>query len=283
MSNYEDSPKSIKYHVKQYLHKHRDRFAGKTVVDMPAGNGVTSRILKDIGAMPMAYDLFPEYFNVDGLTCRRADILEGLPLDARSADFAICQEGIEHFSDQFKALKAFNRVLKPGGGLIITTPNYSNLRARMSYFLSESERFNSIMPPNEIDSIWMNKQDINNEIYFGHIFLIGVQKLRVLARLSGFKIKHIQFTRLKTTSLLLFIFTYPFIVLSNYITYRKHLNKDKGYDLEFQREIYREIYKLSINPKILLDGHLFVEFEKIAECDEVMGGLKSVHGEFGTT
>lgn len=283
MADYEDSPKSIKYHVKQYLLKHRERFAGKTVVDMPAGNGVTSRILKEVGAVPLAFDLFPEYFNVDGLSCERADILEGLPLEKHAADFAICQEGIEHFSDQFKALKAFNLVLKPGGGLIITTPNYSNLRARMSYFLSESERFNSIMPPNEIDSIWMNKQDISNEIYFGHIFLIGIQKLRVLARLAGFKIKHIQFTRVKTTSLLLFVFTYPFIVLSNYITYRKHLNKDKGYDREFQHEIYREIYKLSINPKILLDGHLFVEFEKVAESDEVMQALKSVHGEFGTT
>lgn len=283
MSEYEDNPKSIKYHVKQYLLRHRKRFAGKTVVDMPAGNGVTAKILKDIGAKPLAFDLFPEYFTVEGIKCERADILEGLPMADGSADYAICQEGIEHFSDQFKALKSFNRVLKPGGGLIITTPNYSNLRARMSYFLSESERFNSIMPPNEIDSIWMNKQDISNEIYFGHIFLIGIQKLRVLARLAGFRIKHIQPTRVKTTSLLLFIFTYPFIVASNYLTYRKNLKKDKGYDPEFQKEVYREIYQLSISAKVLLDGHLFVEFEKIAECDAVMQDLKSVHDDFGTT
>ena len=52
----------------------------------------------------------------------------------------------------------------------MTTPNYSNLRAKMSYLLSESERFNSIIAPNELDSIWMSKQDITNEIYYGHIY-----------------------------------------------------------------------------------------------------------------
>ncbi len=280
---YEDNPKSIKYHVKKYLTANKKRIEGKFFVDLPAGNGVTSKIIKDLGGRPLAYDLFPEYFNVEGIVCERANVFEEIPLKNDHADFLICQEGIEHFSDQFKALKEFNRVLKPGGSLIITTPNYSNLRARFSYFLSESERFNSIMPPNEIDSIWMSKQDISSEIYFGHVFLIGIQKLRVLAKLSGFKIKHIQFTRLKTTSLLLLVLTYPLIFLSNYITYRKNVNKNKGYDAAFQKEVYKEIFRLSINPKIMVDGHLFVEFEKEKNAEEVMSNLKSVHKEFGTT
>jgi len=67
----------------------------------------------------------------------------------------------------------------------------------------------------------MSNKAITSEIYFGHVFLIGVQKLRVLAKLAGFKIKHIQFTRLKTTSLFIFPFAYPFIFLSSYFTYLK--------------------------------------------------------------
>lgn len=283
MKSHEDNPKSIKFHIKKYILAHRNRFENKKVVDLPAGNGITCKLLKEIGAEPIAFDLFPEYFQVEGVECQRANILDRIPMDDKVADFVICQEGIEHFTDQFKSLTEFNRILKMNGSLIITTPNYSNLRARMSYYLSESERFNSIMPPNEIDSIWMNDQKITSEVYFGHVFLIGIQKLRVLARLSGFKIKHIQFTRLKTTSLALLIFTYPFILLSNFITYRKNLNKNKGYDKEFQREVYREIYKLSINLKLLVDGHLFVEFEKTEDFDKVMSGLKSVHDKFGDT
>lgn len=283
MKKYEENPKSIKYHVKRYLIKNKERFKGKKFVDIPAGNGVTSKILKDIGAIPIAFDLFPEYFNVPGLTCQRANVLDNIPLEQETVDYVICQEGIEHFTDQFKAFQEFNRVLKRGGSLIITTPNYSNLRARLSYFLSESERFNSIMPPNEIDSIWMSNQQITQEIYFGHVFLIGIQKLRVLAKLSGFKIKHIQFTRLKTTALLILIFTYPFIFISYLINYLKNVRKEKGYQKSYQKEVYKEIFKLGINPKIMVDGHLFVEFIKEKETDEVLKGLKSVHKEFGTT
>ncbi len=283
MKNYEDNPVSIKYHVKKYLIKNKDRIKGKTVVDLPAGNGVTCKILKDLGAVPVAFDLFPEYFNIEGLVCERANVLERIPMENGKADFVICQEGIEHFTDQFKAFKEFNRILKKDGSLIITTPNYSNLRARLSYFLSESERFNSIMPPNEIDSIWMSNEKISSEIYFGHVFLIGMQKLRVLAKLSGFKIRHIQFTRLKTTSLFILLFTYPFILLSNWITYLKNVRKNKGFDKQYQKEVYKEIFRLSINPKLLVDGHLFVEFTKVKESEEVLAGLKSVHKEFGLT
>lgn len=283
MTPHEDNPKSIKFHVKNYIRENAKFLSGKKVVDMPAGNGITCRMLRDAGAIPMPFDLFPEYFNIEELECKRANVLEGIPLGDKSVDVIICQEGIEHFTDQFKALTEFNRILRPGGKLIITTPNYSNMRARMSYFLSESERFNSIMPPNEIDSIWMNKQDISNEIYFGHIFLIGAQKLRVLGKLSGFRIQHIRFTRLKSTAFFIFIFTYPFIYLSNWYTYRKHLRKNKGYDREFQSATYKEVFDLSVNPRVLLDSHLFVEFIKEKETAEVMQGLKSVHKEFGTT
>ena len=281
--DYTENPRSIKYHVKKYLTKHKLRFTGKKVIDFPAGNGITTNILQHIGADPIPYDLFPEYFKVDSLKCLQANISEGIPEESKSADFVLCQEGIEHFSDQLGSFKEFNRILKKGGGLIITTPNYSNLRAKLSYLLSESERFNSIIAPNELDSIWMSDKKLTNEIYYGHIFLIGVLKLRCFAKLSGFKIKHIQFTRLKPTSGLLMFLFYPFILISNWITYRKRLRKNKDFDEQTKREVYKEIFDLSINPKILTDGHLFIEFEKEKEVDEVANDLKSVHKQFGTT
>jgi len=280
---HEDNPKSIKYYVKKYLLTNKNFYSGKKVVDFPAGNGITSRILKEIGAIPVALDLFPEYFEIENIKCERANIRDGLPIENKMADALICQEGIEHFSDQYKALREFNRVLKNNGTLLITTPNYSNLRARLSYLLSESERFNSTMPPNELDSIWMSRQEVTNEIYFGHIFLIGIQKLRVLAKLSGFKLKIIHSTRVKSTSLLLFPFIYPFILLSNWISYRKNMKKNKDYDAKTKKEIYGEIFKLSINPKILVSGNLMVEFIKEQDYENVAQGLRSKHNKFGIT
>ncbi len=280
---YEDNPKSIKYYVKRYLLLNKDFYKGKKVIDFPAGNGITTRILKEIGANPIPMDLFPEYFEIDGVECLRANIIDGLPAENKTVDALICQEGIEHFSDQFGAFKEFNRVLKSGGILLITTPNYSSLRSKLSYLLSESERFNSIMPPNELDSIWMLKQDSNNEIYFGHIFLIGIQKLRALAKLSGFKIKKYHFTRIKTTSLFLFPIFYPFILLSNFINYKKNMAKNKDYDYETKKMVYGEIFKLAINPKILVGGSLMVEFTKDQDYEDVSKGLRSKHKEFGLT
>ena len=156
--DYEDNTNSVKYYVKRYLLNNKGNIVGKKVVDLPAGNGITSRIVKDIGGEPIPFDLFPEYFRVDGVECRRANIADGIPLSDDYADILLCQEGVEHFSDQLGAFREFNRVLKNGGKLLITTPNYSNLRAKLSYLLSESERFGSILPPNEIDSIWMSNQ-----------------------------------------------------------------------------------------------------------------------------
>ncbi len=136
---HEDNPKSIKYYVKRFFLRESSRFSNKTVVDFPAGNGVTSKLLKSIGANPLAFDLFPEYFNVEGLTCQRADINTGIPIADESVDAVMSQEGIEHFENQLLVLSEFNRILKVGGSLIITTPNYSNLIGRLSFLLSENE------------------------------------------------------------------------------------------------------------------------------------------------
>ncbi len=280
---YEDNPQSIKYYVKRYFLAHREFYKGKKVVDFPAGNGVTSRILKEIGAEPIPLDLFPEYFRVEGLECQQSNIREGIPLEDHSADALVCQEGIEHFSDQYMALQEFSRVLKMGGTLLLTTPNYSNLRSRLSYLLMESERFNSIMPPNELDSIWMSQQHLTHEVYFGHIFLIGIQKLRVLAKLSGFRIKECHFTRYRPTSLFLLPFLYPFIYFSNWWTYKKNMRKNKDYDLATKKAVYGEIFRLAVDPKILIGGHLMVEFIKEKEAHDVNQDLRSQHHGFGLT
>lgn len=279
---HEDNPKSIKYHVKRYIARHPETFRGKVVLDMPAGNGVTARLLQAAGAEVHAFDLFPEFFDVPGLTCQRADIQEGIPLPDASVDVLICQEGIEHFSDQYRAFREFNRLLRPGGTLIVTTPNYSNLRAKLSYLLGESERYN-MLAPNELDSVWMADQSKTREIYFGHIFLLGIQKLRTLGKVNGFDIDHIPFVRTKPTSTLLLPFWYPFIWLTNWLNLRRQLRRNSRHAPAAKAATYREIYRLAINPKILVDGHLFVVYRKRAEWPAVAAELRGKLLVFGET
>lgn len=123
---------------KAYVNKNESLFNGKTVVDFPAGSGVISQFLneKGWGIKVLPFDLFPEFFKYTGLKCIKADAMAGLPLEKNSADMILCQEGIEHFSDQLKSLKNFSHILKMGGTLIVTTPNYSNIVAKLSYLLT---------------------------------------------------------------------------------------------------------------------------------------------------
>ena len=239
----------------------KDFYNGKNVVDFPAGNGITTEILMQNGAIAEPFDLFPEYFLLTDIECKRADIMEKIPVTDKHADMLICQEGIEHFSDQLKAFKEFNRVLKPSGKLLITTPSYSSLAAKMSYLLFESET-NKTMPPNEINDIWMSDKSITHEIYHGHLYLIGLQKLRILAKLAGFKINEIRYIRLSKGSLMLFPFFYPFIFISSYLRYYSQKKKHKDIPESFLNAVFNEQLRINTNPRNLLSKHTFIIFEK---------------------
>lgn len=272
---YVNNPKSPKYHVKKYLTGIQDEIRGKVVLDLAAGSGVTTEILLELGANVEAFDLFPEYFMLKGIECKRADIMDRVPVPDAYADYIICQEGVEHFSDQFRAYKEFNRVLKPGGKLIITTPSYSNLKAKMSYLLFECEDLNKLMPPNELDSVWMAEKSLNEEIYYGHIFLTGVQKLRVIGKLTGFKISKVNFMRINKTSLYLAILFYPFILLSSYWTYYKCMRKNKQMSSEVKESVYKEQRQLNTSLKILVDAHTFLVYEKEKELKDIFTALNN--------
>ena len=263
-----NNPKSIKFFVKRYFDGIKEQLKGKTVIDFPAGNGVASEILLEHGAKVEAFDLFPEYFMLDDIVCKRANIMDKIPVTDNHADMLICQEGIEHFSDQLKVFQEFNRVLKNKGRLIITTPSISHLSAKMSNLLFESEE-SKLMPPNEIDDIWMSDKDLTNEMYYGHIFLIGLQKLRIIGRLTGFKVHEIKYIRLSKGSLFLLPFVYPFILLRSYRAYFKNLKKNKDLSLERKKEVYREQLKINTNPRNLLNKHTFIVFEKEKGLKEV--------------
>jgi SAM-dependent methyltransferase len=270
-----NNPKSPKFHVKRFLTAIQKDLKGKIVLDMPAGNGVTSEILLELGSKVEAFDLFPEYFLLKTIECKKCDINQGIPVANDYADYIICQEGIEHFNDQLLAFTEFNRTLKIGGQLIITTPSYSNLAARLGYMLFESEYLHKLMPPNEIDSVWFGDKT-NKKIYYGHIFFLGVQKMRVIAKVAGFKIKKIHFMRLNKTALFLFPFYYPFILLSSYYTYFKALRQNKTIDFEAKKKVYKEQLQINISPKILLDRHTFIVFEKEFQSENVYDHLLSI-------
>ncbi len=60
-----------------------------------------------------------------GLTVVRAGVGPDLPVASQAADVVIMSELIEHLVDTDSALDEAHRVLKPGGSLLMSTPNLS--------------------------------------------------------------------------------------------------------------------------------------------------------------
>ncbi len=247
--------KDIKVHLKRILLARDKPQARAKALDIPCGNGVSLETLRDIGYAAEGADLFPELNRTQDFVVHQADLSKPLPFSDEELELVLCQEGIEHIGNQNEVFTEFSRILKQDGTLIVTTPNYSNIKSRLSYLLTESEAFGRIMPANEEDSIWLSSQQ-GTQVYFGHVFLTGITRLRLFALLAGLEIKTLHSTRINYTSLLFFPILYPLIVFFSYKTYRRFVRKTK------QREIGKEVLKYMIMPKVLLQGHLVLEFVK---------------------
>ena len=251
MSATDATQRGIHKYVSRYVRQLPD-LTGKTVLDIPCGDGRTTQEFLAKGASVVSLDLFPEFMKVDGVSARFGDMSQRLPVDDASVDLVICQEGIEHLPNQLHILEEFNRVLRPGGEVLLTTPNYSHLRSRLSQFLFETD-FWKRMPPTELDSVWFANND-HSQMYFGHLFLIGVQRLLTLSTLSGFELRENIRTDLGTTSILLGVF-YPLLWLSARLTarsYRKKLRAQSDPAPVFQSRI-----ELNTHFNTLFCKHIF--------------------------
>jgi len=226
---------------------------GWTALDFPCGDGWLSALLQETGASVHAFDLFPERSRAKGVRAGFADMAQSIPLADESVDWAFCSEGIEHIPDQLHLLREFNRVLKPGGELLITTPSISHLRARVSGLFLESEYWKR-MPPTELDSIWFAESDSEN-IYYGHLFLLGVHRLQTLASLCGFEVKRRIANRLSNTSLLLAPI-WPILALVTLLSYRSYRGKLLHLPPDLVRRVLWRHLRLNLSWQTLFHKHI---------------------------
>ena len=103
------------------------------VLDFPAGTGWLGQELSGDGWDYHPADLFtrPEIPNFT-----TADLNGPFPYDSEEFDYVACLEGIEHTEDYHHVLRECGRVLRPGGTLLISTPNPLNLKSRRRYYWS---------------------------------------------------------------------------------------------------------------------------------------------------
>ena len=248
--------------------------SNKIVLDIPCGDGRASYEFEKKGATVKAFDMFPEFMQLKTINAEYADLSKTLPLKDNSVDYIICQEGIEHVSDQLKVLQEFNRVLKKEGLLLLTTPNYSHLRARLSRFIFESDYWKR-MPPSEIDSIWFSENDSTN-IYFGHLFMVGVQKLQTLSTITGFTVTKRIKTDIRNTSFVLGILLYPLLFVLSYLCYFLYRKENENVAQEQKDKVFKERIKLNLAPETLFGRNTFWILKKELSNEETVAKLKSL-------
>ena len=111
---------------------------GQRVLEVGAGTGELSQKLAMDGAVLTALDLTrPEALTHPRACFVRHDLTQGrLPFETGHFDCVVSTEVIEHMKAPFLLLHSMVRVLRPGGMLLLTMPNYWNLKYRLRYLLT---------------------------------------------------------------------------------------------------------------------------------------------------
>ena len=107
-------------------------------LDFGAGTGeLTARLaVSGLTLRLTAIDLLPPpAVKGQAVTWLQADLNAPVPLPARSFDAIVSAEVIEHLENPRAAFREFHRLLKPGGYLLLTTPNQESLRSLASLAL----------------------------------------------------------------------------------------------------------------------------------------------------
>jgi 2-polyprenyl-3-methyl-5-hydroxy-6-metoxy-1,4-benzoquinol methylase len=130
------------------------RLTAGRMLDVGCGSGTSVRAAVDLGWNATGIDIDPELvelgrrqLEVDLRCCSIMEIEE--PDD--SFDFVRLRDVIEHLPNPFAALLRLRELLRPGGMLLIATPNESSLAAQLRRLVGgRRDRIATVPPPHHL-------------------------------------------------------------------------------------------------------------------------------------
>ena len=110
--------------------------SGNRVVDVGCSSGYLARPLSERGNTIVGLELDPEAAREAEQWCERVLVGDvetmALSLEPGSFDVVLCGDVIEHLRDPRAALARLRPFLRPGGRLVVSTPNVANWAIRLS-------------------------------------------------------------------------------------------------------------------------------------------------------
>ncbi|MBL8862117.1 MAG: class I SAM-dependent methyltransferase [Planctomycetes bacterium] len=185
------------------------------VADVGAGRGGFSKLLfedlerrrgVDPAAVILPCDLVPASFEYPRLSCAAIRPDGSLPYADGAVDAAVSMEVIEHVEDQFRFLRELVRITRPGGLVIVTTPNTHHLPSRL--------RALSTGFPVLYDPLPLARHDPRR--LGGHIHPIAPYFLLYAAHRAGLSDLRLVHDRHKTSARLLALPLWPWIRASTW-------------------------------------------------------------------
>ncbi len=100
---------------------------GQKAVDLGCGNGSLVGLARAKGVEAFGFDISRQHVSIardlSGVDAFLRATVERLPLRSVSVDLVFVQHVIEHLRNPSRAVGEWRRVLKPGGRLVVLTPN----------------------------------------------------------------------------------------------------------------------------------------------------------------
>lgn len=201
--------------------------------DLGAGQGALSVWANEAGFQTTAVDFNKGNFVPDSINFVQADLNKTLPIADESFDVVAALEVIEHLENSYALLREINRILKPGGYAIVSTPNESNLAARLSYL---SSGFYS-------DASYVMRVPEPGDFYNPHVNCLPLPSLEYAWRRAGFQMVKFEVSRYRPVAWML----WPFLAPLQWFKLATRHHKNKHADLQTEKSVYR----LMNDPRVL--------------------------------
>jgi SAM-dependent methyltransferase len=223
--------------------------SGKALLDVSCKEGDVLRAVAPFGFTVRGTNYEPTGPSQNGTPIDYGvDLLRRLPYDDASFDVVLLIEVIEHLENHRIALGELARILKPGGVLILTTPNIMRLNSRFHFFFSGYHKTKRRFIPFDTPLAQAHRFH-NYPIDLPILYYLCKQNDLVIERLGNSKIKG--FSRL-----LFLLFGLP-VQLYTWYTLRLR-EKDPQ-----QKKENRRLCRWLLDPRTLMEDNLVLRLRKL--------------------
>ena len=228
--------------------------AGSRLIELGAGRGHLARRVYDLlrerggaDASLLATDVNTGQFEAEEVPFQAVDFNRPLPFEDSSFDLAYSIEVVEHLHRPYDFLRECARVLRPGGWLVLTTPNLLNLESRLRFFFTG---FGDLYEPPSTSLE-------NAGRLCGHVMPLHYAYHAYGLRLAGFGDMRLVVDRAKKGSRALYYGLYPLLALARH----RFMKQARNYDAEVFAE-NQEVLRAINGADLMTARSLIIEARK---------------------